>query len=374
MAKAISADELKRRMDSEQGVFILDVRPTDAYQEWRIQGNKVQSLNIQNSKLKEFGVESFSDIPKHQEVVTICAQGISAQEAAEMLEEKGYQATYLQGGMSAWSEFHEPVAVTKNERFAIYQLMRLAKGCLSYVITSGQQAMIVDAGRNVERYEDFAKQLGVEITDVIDTHLHADHISGGNELAKRTGAKYWISPEETEGATFDFVPLKEGQSFVLGAANVKVLGLHTPGHTIGSMSLLVDDKYLLSGDTLFISGLGRSDLKGRVQEMAHKMFETVITKISEIADEVIVLPGHYSDFQEINAAGYVGETMAVVRRNNPMLHMTDEAEFVKIAVGNVGVTPPNHETIIAINRGQLHPSEAEKAELEVGPNRCAVKH
>lgn len=374
MAKGITADELKTRMDSEQGVVILDVRPSDAYQEWRIQGDKVQSLNIQNSKLKEFGVESFSDIPKQQEVVAVCARGISAQEAAVLLEEKGYQAAYLEGGMGAWSEFYEPVAVVQNERYAIYQLMRLAKGCLSYVITSGKQAMVVDAGRNVERYEDFAKQLGVEITDVLDTHLHADHISGGNELAKKTGSKYWISPEETEGATFNFEPLNEGHSFVLGETDVTVVGLHTPGHTIGSMSLLVDNKYLLSGDTLFISGLGRSDLKGRVQEMARKMFETVTTKIANIADDVIVLPGHYSDFKEINASGYVGEAMDVVRKNNPMLHMTDESEFVKIAVGNVGVTPPNHETIIAINRGQLHPSEVEQAELEIGPNRCAVKH
>lgn len=374
MVKGITADELKKRMDSEQGVVILDVRPSNAYQEWRIQGDKVQSLNIQNSKLKELGVESFSDIPKQQEVVAICARGISAQEAAALLEGKGYQATYLEGGMGAWSEFYEPVSVVKNERYAIYQLMRLAKGCLSYVITSGKQAMVVDAGRNVERYEGFAKQLGVEITDVIDTHLHADHISGGNELAKKAGSKYWISPEETEDATFNFEPLNEGHSFVLGETDVTVVGMHTPGHTIGSMSLLVDNKYLLSGDTLFISGLGRSDLKGRVQEMARKMFETVTTKIVNIADDVIVLPGHYSDFKEINAAGYVGEVMDVVRKNNPMLHMTDEEEFVQIAVGNVGVTPPNHETIIAINRGQLHPSEAEQAELEVGPNRCAVKH
>ncbi|SHL15041.1 MBL fold metallo-hydrolase [Alicyclobacillus tolerans] len=374
MVKRITVEELKKRMDSKQGVVILDVRPSNAYQEWRIQGDKVRSLNIQNSKLKEFGVESFSDIPKQQEVVTVCARGISAQEAAEWLEEKGYQASYLDGGMSAWSEFYEPVTVIKNEKYAIYQIMRLAKGCLSYVITSGQQAIIVDAGRNVERYEDFAKQLGVKITDVIDTHLHADHISGGNELAKRTGAKYWISPEETVGATFNFVPLKDGQTLTLGEAKIKVFGLHTPGHTIGSMSLLVDDKYLLSGDTLFISGLGRSDLKGHVQEMAHKMFETVTTKIAAIPDDVIVLPGHYSDFQEINTAGYVGESMSTVRKNNPMLHMTNETEFVKIAVGNVGVTPPNHETIIAINRGQLHPSKEEQAELEVGPNRCAVKH
>jgi len=373
MQKSIAPHELKQRMDSQMGAVILDVRPTSAFTEWRIQGDRVQSINIQNSKLEEFGVESFTEIPKDREVVTLCAKGISAQEAAKMLEDNGYQAVYLEGGMAAWSEFYETTTVVKNDDVAIYQLMRLAKGCLSYFIVSGDEAIVVDAGRHIDRYIDFANQMGVSIREVFDTHLHADHISGGLELARATAANYWIAPEETEGVTFEYVPLTPGQSFDFGKTHVQVIALRTPGHTLGSTSFLIDDKYLLSGDTLFVSGLGRSDLKGRTAEMAQMMFHTVRTTISELSDDLLVLPGHYSDFHEINAAGFVGEPLRQIRANNPMLHMMDEEAFVRIAVGNTGVTPPNHETIIAMNRGQTEASSEQKMELEIGPNRCAVK-
>lgn len=374
MPRSITAEELKRRMDSEQGAIVLDVRAANAYEDWRIQGDRLKSVNIQNSKLKEFGVASFSEIPKDREVVTVCAKGVAAQEAADMLEEQGYHAVYLEGGMGAWSEFYEPVKAVETEAVTIYQMMRLAKGCLSYVIVSGDEAIVVDAGRHIDRYIEFAKQIGVNIREVFDTHLHADHISGGVDLARAADANYWIAPEETEGATFHYNALTSGQKFVLGDTHVEVVGLRTPGHTVGSTSFLVDDKFLLSGDTLFVSGLGRSDLKGRAKEMAQMMFHTVRTTIAELPDELLVLPGHYSDFREINSVGYVGEPLSTIRANNDMLHMQDEDEFVRIAVGNVGVTPPNHETVIAINRGQIEASSEQKSELEVGPNRCAVKH
>lgn len=374
MPRSITAEELKRRMDSQEGAVILDVRATNAYEDWRIQGDRVKSVNVQNSKLKEFGVASFTEIPKGREVVTVCAKGVAAQESADMLEDAGYKAVYLEGGMGAWSEFYEPVAAVKTDTVTIYQIIRLAKGCLSYFIVSGDEAIVVDAGRHVDRYIDFAKEIGVSIRDVFDTHLHADHISGGLELARTVNANYWIAPEETEGATFEYNALTPGQKFSLGKTSVDVVGLRTPGHTIGSTSFLVDDKYLLSGDTLFVSGLGRSDLKGRAKEMAQMMFHTVRNTIAELPDELLILPGHYSDFHEINTSGFVGEQLSAIRASNDMLHMTDEDEFVRIAVGNVGVTPPNHETVIAINRGQLTPSVEEKTELEIGPNRCAVKH
>lgn len=374
MPKSITAEELKQRMDSDNGAVILDVRATTAYADWRIQGNHAQSVNVQNSKLKEFGVEAFSEIPKDKEVVTVCAKGISAQEAASMLEEQGYKAVYLEGGMGAWSEFYEPVQVVSNQHMAIYQVIRLAKGCLSYVITSGNEAIVIDAGRHVERYLEFTKKLDVRIRHVFDTHLHADHISGGVELARQAGATYWIAPEETEGATFAYKALENAASIDFGNTQVAIISVRTPGHTIGSTSFLVDGQILLSGDTLFVSGLGRSDLKGRAREMAGMMFETVRTTLADFTDDILVLPGHYSDFQEINPSGFVGETMGHIRAQNPMLHMTDGDAFVNLAVGNVGVTPPNHETIIAINRGQQDPSTEEKTELEIGPNRCAVKH
>lgn len=372
--KTISAKELKQRMDAPQGVTILDVRASTAYDDWRIQGQNVNSLNIQNSKLKEFGVASFTQIPRDREVVAVCAKGAAAQETVEMLEAVGYQGVLLEGGMEAWSEFYEPVPVVQDDHVAVYQILRRAKGCLSYLVTSGGEAVVVDAGRQIGNYIEFADHLGVQIRHVFDSHLHADHISGGRALAAAVGADYWLAPAEAEGGTFEFHPLADGQSVSFGTATVRFVGLLTPGHTVASTSFLIDDKYLLSGDTLFVSGLGRPDLKGRAAEMAGMMFHTVQTTVAQFDEDVLVLPGHFGDISEIGAAGYVGAPMKDIRANNPLLHVTEENVFVQQMLANLGATPPNHDTIIAINRGQKVVDSAEQSTLEVGPNRCAVTH
>ncbi len=372
MTRSITAQELKKRADSE-GAVILDVRAVDAYSDWRIQDDGVTSFNIQNSKLKERGVASFAELPKDKEIITVCAKGVAAQETAQMLEAAGYHAVFLEGGMAAWSEFYNPVTVVRDEAISIYQMIRPAKGCLSYILTSGSDAIVVDPGRHIDNYVDFAKQQGVTIRHVFDTHLHADHISGGWTLAKATDAQYWIAPEEAEGATFEYHALEDGMTLPFGTTDVKVISRRTPGHTIASTSFLVGDKYVLSGDTLFVSGLGRSDLKGHAREMAEMMFHTVRTTLASFPDELTVLPAHFSDYTEKNASGYVGETMGKIRENNRMLHITDKDQFVELSVKNSGVTPPNPETIIAINRGQISPSKEQQTELETGPNRCAVK-
>ncbi|QQE80270.1 MBL fold metallo-hydrolase [Alicyclobacillus sp. SO9] len=374
MPKSITPEQLKERMDSEEGAVVLDVRAADAYADWKIEGEKVQSINIQNSKLRHYGVEAFSAIPKDREVVTVCAKGISAQEAAELLENKGYKAVFLSGGMTAWSEFYELLPVVTSSSFAIYQVMRLAKGCLSYIVTDGKDAAVFDAGRHTDKYLDFARQLNLHIKSVFDTHLHADHISGGPRLAQQAGANYFIAAEEAKDANFSFNPVPNDKTFSLGQDNVRIKSIRTPGHTAASTCFLINEKYILSGDTLFVSGLGRSDLKGRAREMAEEMFATLRRTIANWSDQLMILPGHYSDFREINSSGYVGEPLSEIRSKNPMLHLTDKDVFVQIAVGNTGVTPPNHETIISINRDHKQVSADEESELEIGPNRCAVKH
>jgi glyoxylase-like metal-dependent hydrolase (beta-lactamase superfamily II)/rhodanese-related sulfurtransferase len=373
MPKFITAEELKRRMDLPEGVVILDVRASSAYQDWRIEGRNVYSVNIQNSKLREYGVSSFAEIPKDKEIVAVCAKGISAQDTVKMLEDSGYQAVCLKGGMSAWSEFYEPVSVVQTERLHVTQFIRLAKGCLSYMVTSKGEAAVVDAGRHIDRYIEFAKQHGVKIQHVLDTHLHADHISGGRALAEATGAKYWIAEEEMVDATGSFEPLADGTKISLGDTSLTIMALKTPGHTVASTSFLVDNKYLVAGDTIFLSGLGRPDLKGRVREMANLLFDTVTGTIANLPGDILVLPGHFSNFWEINRDGYVGALLEEIRSKNPLLHTTEREAFVEKVVGNTGATPPNYETIIGINRGLLHASDAEKTELEIGPNRCAVK-
>lgn len=374
MPRSISVNELKQRMDSSEGAVILDVRATNAYEEWRIQGDRIESLNIQNSKLKEFGVDSFTEIPKDREVVTVCAKGVAAHETAEMLENVGYSAVVLEGGMQAWSTFYQPVLIEKNENLAFYQILRPAKGCLSYLIASRDEAVVVDGSRHIEEYRNLAKMLGVEIRHVLDTHLHADHISGGVALAETTGATYWIAASEMEDGNRPFSPLTDKLRIPFGDANLEVLAVPTPGHTPGSTSFLVDGKYLLSGDTVFVSGIGRPDLGGKAREWAQLLYDTVFTRLAPLSDETLVLPAHYADFREVNAKGFVGEPLGKIRANNDILRQNDREKFTDVVAGRAGATPPNYEIIVSINRGVKHLSPEEMSDLEIGPNRCAVKH
>jgi glyoxylase-like metal-dependent hydrolase (beta-lactamase superfamily II) len=372
--KSITAKELHDRMQTAEGTFVLDVRASGAYQEWRIQDKGLVSVNIQNSKLKEFGPESFEELPKDREIVAVCAKGVSAKETASMLSESGYSVSVLEGGMGAWSEFYYPVAVEVSDDFELYQMIRPAKGCLSYFLVSNGEAVIVDPNRHANVYLDFAKEKGVKITNVLDTHLHADHITGAHDLVEATGAKYWISASEMQGAKWGYNALTNGLKIEFGSSVLEVMAIATPGHTPGSTSFLVNKSYFLSGDTVFVNGLGRPDLGGKAEEWAKMLYQTIITELNALSDEVIILPSHYSDFREITAGGYVGVVLGDLRKKNNLVLGGDEAIFTESVAKNTGATPPNYETIIDINRGVLSVSDEEKTNLEIGPNRCAVKH
>lgn len=372
--KFITAKELHNRMQSPEGAFVLDVRAEGAYQEWKIQDKGLVSVNIQNSKLNEFGPEAFKDLPKNRDIVTVCAKGIAAQETADFLEKRGYTAVYLEGGMQAWSEFYYPVSVEISKNFELLQVIRPAKGCLSYLLASEGEAVVVDPGRHIEIYHELARQKGVKILHVLDTHLHADHITGAHELVQATGAKYWISESEMQGARRDYNALTNGLNLRFGSSVLEVMAISTPGHTPGSTSFLVNHKYFLSGDTVFVNGLGRPDLGGKAKEWAKMLYETIITELNPLSDDVIILPAHYSDFREISVGGYVGIVLGDLRKENELVRGGDEAVFTETVSGNAGATPPNYQTIIDINRGLIDVSRLEASDLEVGPNRCAVKH
>lgn len=374
VSKSIRARDLQERMNAPEGAFILDVRPESAFNEWRIQGKHLTAVNIQNSKLKAFGVEYFSEIPKDKEVVAVCAKGISAQETVSILQQSGYQAVYLEGGMSAWSEFYQVACVVKRDDFAIYQLQRLAKGCLSYMITSGTEAAVVDASRHIEEYQTLADQLGVKIRFVLDTHLHADHVSGGRALADAVGASYRIAREEMTGGMIPYDPLEDGQMISFGRPGFSMQVIRTPGHTPALMSFFIANEFLLVGDTVFVSGLGRPDLKGRAKEMAERLYDTVFHRLQGLSDDVVILPGHFSDISELNDEGYVGARLGDIRRDNSLFQLADKEAFVHAVVGRVGATPPNYQTVIRVNQGLEKPDSSSLIELEVGPNRCAVKN
>jgi hydroxyacylglutathione hydrolase len=230
------------------------------------------------------------------------------------------------------------------------------RGCAAYVFGCGTlgQCAVVDARiDDVEAYATFADSKGMRVTHVIDTHVHADHRSGGPELAKQTGATYFL--HEAADVAIPFTPLRDGQIIELGNTHVKVL--HTPGHSPESVCLLVTDRkrgsdpwFVLTGDTLFVGAVGRPDLPGRARENASDLYTSLQEKLLTLPGDLEIYPGHFSG--SLCGAGLSGKatsTIAFERRWNPMLSMKRDA-FID-ALGNVPAKPAEMEQILAFNRG-----------------------
>jgi glyoxylase-like metal-dependent hydrolase (beta-lactamase superfamily II) len=373
--QAISSTELHEKMNRGESVFILDVRNPEEYNDWKIEGKNITSINRPYFDFLDEDEKNYEGLPKDTEIIVICAKGGSAQMVGEILDEKGYRVSYLREGMLEWSQFYHPVTVAIDEHMKLIQVNRLAKGCLSYMIISEGQAMVVDPNRHIDEYIKLAEKEQAVIKHVMDSHLHADHISGGQELAKKTGATYYISSSEMKGSDLPFEPLEQHEQIEFGHVHVKVLAIPTPGHTPGSVSFLINDKFLLSGDTIFVGGLGRPDLGGKAREWAQSLYDTVFKKIANLLDDILVLPTHYADIQEINENGYVGATLGEIRKRNEIMRTEDPEQFTeKVVAGTLGATPPNYEEIVEINRGTIHVTAEKVTELEIGPNRCALHH
>ncbi len=372
--RAILPEEINQIILEKKPIFMLDVRNEDDFKDWKIDGENIEYLNVPYFELID-GIEPILDkIPTNKDVIVVCAKEGSSMMIAEMLEEKGIETTYLKDGMKSWSEYLYPTKVYEDDDMTVHQFIRVGKGCLSYVVISGDEALLVDPARFIDQYIDFVANKGVKITHIVDSHLHADHISGGRELAELTGAKYYVM--KSEGAVFEFEALEQYEKIEFAKIRLEVLAVKTPGHTPGSVSFFVNNKLLFSGDTIFVSGLGRPDLGGKAREWAVDLYDTIYSKVSQIADEVIVLPGHYADFHgEINEQGYIGDALGNIRKINDMMAGKTVTEFVDhVAASAATETPPNFEDIVAINKGVKEATVDQKQELEIGPNRCAVHH
>lgn len=374
MMKAMEPKELNQLIVEKEPLFLFDVRNESDFNDWKIEGENIEYLNVPYFELID-GVEPVVDkIPANKKLVVVCAKEGSSVMIAEMLSEKGLEVFYLTGGMKGWSEYLYPTKGYEDEDLTVHQFIRVGKGCLSYFVTSGKEALIVDPSRFVEQYIDYAAANGVKITHIVDSHLHADHLSGGYLLAKKTGAKYFLM--KSEGAVFDFEALENFDKIEFANVSLEVLAVKTPGHTPGSVSFFVNHKLLFSGDTIFVTGLGRPDLGGKAREWAEDLYDTIYSKVAEIANDVIVLPSHYADFhEEVNVQGFIGNTLENIRKMNAIMAGKTVEEFVDYVTASASTeTPPNYEEIIAINRGVKDATTDQKQELEIGPNRCAVHH
>lgn len=372
--KEMTAEEVTRKVVQNEKLFILDVRNEADFQDWKIEGRNFTYLNVPYFDLLD-GVEVILDkLPSDQEILVVCAKEGSSIFIAEMLADAGLVVAYLVGGMQEWSEHLAPVKIGGlKDGGELYQFVRMGKGCLSYMLVSNGEAAVMDPTRMTDVYLDFANQIGAKIIHVFDTHLHADHISGGRRLAESVDATYWLPPKDATEVTYAYQRLEDGSQVTIGQAAIAIHALYSPGHTIGSTSFVIDDRFLLSGDILFIDSIGRPDLAGLAEDWVGDLRESLYTRYRALSEELIVLPAHFMRITELNADGSVAEKLGTLYERNHGLNIADDDTFRKLVTEHLPQQPNAYQKIRQTNMGKISPNEEMQREMEIGPNRCAVR-
>jgi glyoxylase-like metal-dependent hydrolase (beta-lactamase superfamily II)/rhodanese-related sulfurtransferase len=353
---------------------ILDVRNVDEFEAAPVEGRRaVPTRNVPVYRVME-ELEDEAERAKEGAVV-ICGQGNGSALVVEEFAELGKHTRSLEGGTDAWNRLLVPFEITTGlpGDVRVWQFQRPAKACLSYLVgVPGQSCIVVDPTRDPQPYLDTAKEHGMTVTHVVDTHVHADHISGGPALAKDLGVEYHLPPEDAGGVVpFPNVPLKDGDVLDLGSAEVRVMSMHLPGHTPGTIALLVAEKVLLVGDTVFVRGLGRPDLTGQAEELARDLFRSCHERLRPLDPQTIIAPAHWTTPEEINDEGLVVTTLEDVFTAT-LLNEKAMEKFVEEIVTSLPAAPDFYDTIRQVNAGQLTPPEDEIDVLDVGKNQCAA--
>jgi len=359
---------LREMLDAGQPITIVDVRPDEEWSEWRIPGSvHVDVYDALKAGQRPAALATL-DLPRDQPVVTVCGAGKTSLLAAEQLRERGIPAHSLAGGMKAWSLAWNSAAVPVSGGTArVVQVRRTGKGCLSYLVGADDAALVVDPALEPEVYLALAQQHGWTITGVLETHIHADHLSRGRALAEQSGAPLYLPAQNR--VAFPFTPVRDGETLEIGSA--RLTALHTPGHTLESTCYLLDGQALFTGDTLFLNSVGRPDLEAdpeQARQRAHLLHGS-LQRLLALPEHTLVLPGHMSEPAPFDGQA-IAASLAEVSARTALLHASEE-EFVAQILQRIPPTPPNHQRIVALNEAGAAP-DVDPTELEAGANRCAV--
>lgn len=370
----VTPEEFEQELQRRDDILILDVRNEEEYKNWRIEGKfPEQILHIPYFVFLEEEEASLRKIPPDKELVVVCAEGGASDYLAQMLNSRGFRAKNLEGGMIAWSELYKvkPILDKETSSFLFLQIQRVGKGCLSYIIGCDGEALVVDPSRHIHHYLEIAQKEGLVITHVIDTHLQADHISGGISLSQTTEAHYYFPPEDAKDSSFSYIPMTDQKEIIMGNGKLRIRAIHSPGHTPGSTCLLVNEKFFLTGDTLFVESVGRPDLGGRARKYAKDLYGTLVKKLFSLPEEIKICPAHYASRREMDQSRLVVKTLGELKGKNPMLKTLTQNEFMEFILKDLQ-KPKNFREIREINLGKLQVDEEKAREMELGPNRCSI--
>ena len=368
------ADELYKWLTNKEGIFVIDVRNKKDFAKFKVEGPyPFHLLNIPYFEFMEFEEECIAQLPPGSKIRIVCAKEASAKYVAEIIHKNGFDDVgYLRGGINTWGNLLVPKLVTTTDGYQLYQFIRPGKASCSYGLIAKNEIMFFDPSRNVDFYIDFAKEKNVRINKTFETHLQADYIAGSRMIAEQTGAEFLANANDFTGSKIEYTKLENNKTYCFTSDGPEVRVLFTPGHTPGSTTYLIDDKYLISGDTVFIKSIGRPDLGGKAEEWAALLFATM-NKIKEMDRELIVLPGHYMDWSETNSQLIFECSLGeAIDRNKSIYDLETVEEFINFIKTNMRPQPEEYKKIRLINANLDQVDEDEQNILDIGKNECAA--
>ena len=367
MSHEIDVETLRQWLDDHRQIAVLDVRAREDRAQWWIPNSTHVDVYKALSEGKP-GPLATLPLPANQHVVTVCGAGRLSRLAADFLSTRGVDAYSLIGGMKAWSLAWNIADVpTSDAATHIVQVRRTGKGCLSYIVGSSDEALVIDAALSPEVYLSVARDRGWRIRYVLDTHIHADHLSRSRRLAEQARATLML-PEQ-QRVRFPHSQLTDGDQISVGSSLLSAR--RTPGHTLESMSYVLNGDMVFSGDTLFTSGIGRPDLHADAagaRARARELFRS-LTYLRSLSPSTLVLPGHASEPIPFDRKPIASRMTDI----NDWLStwLVSEEAFIDRVVSRLPPTPPNFARIVELNELGDVPDH-DVIELEAGANRCAV--
>jgi glyoxylase-like metal-dependent hydrolase (beta-lactamase superfamily II) len=304
----------------------------------------------------------------------VCAKEGSAKYVGEILVNNGWKdVRYLAEGIKSWGNMLAPKLVAAQNGYELYQFIRPGKASCSYGLIFEGEMAVFDPSRNTQFYQDFADEHGARIVKTLETHLQADYISGSQQISTGTGAQILGHEKDFKDATFEYKKLDDREIFKFSSGGPEIEAIHMPGHTPGSTSYLIDKKYMVTGDTVFILSIGRPDLGGMAEDWSKMLYKTLKTKIAALSDDLVILPGHYIEWAEANAQQMFVDTLGSIKNKNAAIYGIDnEDDFVHFIKDNMRKQPDEYAQIRKVNAGLLEVDDEDQEIMDLGKNECAA--
>jgi glyoxylase-like metal-dependent hydrolase (beta-lactamase superfamily II) len=355
--------------------LLLDVRVNEQFDRFKVEGPFISDMvNVPYVEFVEHEEESVAKVPAAEKVRIVCAKEGSARYVGEILVNHGFKdVRFLEGGIKTWGNMLAPKRVASDDGYKLYQFIRPGKASCSYGLISNAEMVLFDPSRNVNFYQRFAENNGATITRTFETHLQADYISGSKQIAADSGAYILGHENDFKDAAFKYQKIVDDQIYAFSKGGPEIKALHMPGHTPGSTAYLIDNKYLISGDTVFILSIGRPDLGGMAEEWSKLLYHTLKNKIAELEDDLVILPGHYMDWGEADPSRIFSDTLGNIKNKNSDIYgMSSETEFIGFIKDNMRPQPEVYAEIRKVNAGLMEVDAEEQEIMDLGKNECAA--